>query len=68
MLHPSFARRLRERRERALVTDSREVGHTGRLAGLLPSGQRRRIELAYFGGLTFPEMSRLVWLPLPSAA
>ncbi len=67
-LDPLLARRATRRRERALVSDSRAVGRTGSLAGLLPTGQRRRIELAYFGGLTFPEMSRLVWLPRPSLA
>lgn len=68
MLHPPVARQLSRRRDRTLVSDSRAVDRTGRLVRRLPSGQRRRVEVAYFGGLTFPEISRLVWLGRPLAA
>jgi hypothetical protein len=46
----------------------RGLGNTGRLVGGLPGLHRRQVELAYFGGLTFNEIRRLVWMPMPATA
>lgn len=55
------------RRFAARPAARRGLGNTGRLVGGLPGLHRRQVELAYFGGLTFPEIRRLVWMPLPTA-
>jgi uncharacterized membrane protein YbhN (UPF0104 family) len=68
VLGPRITGRLSAHRARALVAGSHALGRTGRLVGGLPRGRRRSIEVAYFGGLTFPEIARLVWLPVPSTA
>jgi hypothetical protein len=66
VLGPRVARQLSARRARRLLAGSRALGRTGRLVGRLPRRRRRSIEVAYFGGLTFPEIAKLVWLPVPS--
>lgn len=44
------------------------VARVSAALGALPVGQRRKVELAYFGGLSAAQMRKLVWQPLRPAA
>jgi uncharacterized membrane protein YbhN (UPF0104 family) len=63
-----IAAQWRAGRARFGAAGSRSLPRTWAALGGLPTRQRRKVEVAYFGGLGVAEMRKLVWLPVARAA